>query len=698
MSKNISTLIEIRRQMQKRSIEGLLGKDINYKGVAFVDKSFQITNIDTNGLVSYENGQGLYLRGENFPISVSNAIIDDFNSNLDKFSVYLQVDVEPYRDEADDSPVPGLEETVSRQKVKFSFIQEAGSGGQQTIEWNSDKELDSQKIWLCDVINYISGAEYEDKRYFSGVPYLSQRDISNLDSILKELKYTDEDGITERILLTKEVPQIPAPISQINKSISKIGSTSLDTLKDKIFIREGYLQTATSLESSLLTLKNLYDKAVDIGDTEFPNEIERLKGIQEPSEEPSILMDSSADFITAGVLVNDKIYNITKQTAGVITNVSTTSVKVEGLTFAVGDEYSIPLKELSKEVDKAFGNRHLTHSEYKNLNNMITLTDFITELGTDTTTGIRKNKFTALETTNFQAIELGKDIGASVDTTEDPSRYRLRLWWEEPTLQENGNPLTQKIVSYMLKVSQVNPLNTEEISTVLSSTQIQGNILKSKGLTHDTVELASKYKSVNNIGKEIYVEIPEGTTYTIRVMGDEKYIVCIAPMTEYGILGNWKSIYVNMNDEQVGGKTLKQDMQEEVKVYKQKEAIAIQSQVAEINRTRSDVDRTVYSFSVIANKPDPLIISESMLRASVPNIPETWKVDYRSINIKLWANDGDSMSDNDIEGSYSVINKAPSYTNEYLDTITIHPSTDLIVTVHFSFIGASSIAATPSMK
>lgn len=609
LSKNLSTLLEIRRRNANKGFLALLGKDSKFKGVHVTDNLFKVTGVASNGSVTVEKRTGhLFLNGEAVYVDTSSLIIDEFKNSEDTFSIFLDYETEFYHNVKDDSPVVGLEETVARQRLVWTLSQETGFGVQDTIKWDSTKEEQHGKILLCQVTNFTTSPTYTDKRYFVGIPYFNTRRFANLYNILDSLKYLDEDGITERTFVTEEIPQTPTRITVYSVNILKDSLKEYNLLRDKVLLRDAANISVNNSSVSIVALESLNTLATLIGSEGFEDAKAKIEGVN-VSTNPLQIEDTGKDFVELGVETGDTIYNLSTRSVGSISSVNQYKLGVEGVTFSTGDKYAIPQGEISESIEAHYFIGKLSMEEYVSLYNTSSLGDFNGTIGNNTS-GLIGARISDREQSNIRISQLEADIREEFSISSADVKYFLRLSWEEPTLQsDNSTPLTQDIVSAAIRVVKVNKLSEGEKNTVLGKDTIDSAIVEARRLVDDTYEVATKLKKYSpSSQKSFYEEIPVGKIFTFPVKWNDSYLIYIAPITEYGIIGAWKPIYVDVSAETIQGRSILDDFKEDMQLERKKDEVlfsayarSIDEQQFQLNRVLATVPTTLQVKTMIDN-------------------------------------------------------------------------------------------------
>lgn len=610
LSKNLSTLLEIRRRNANKGFLALLGKDSEFKGVHVTDNLFKVTGVASNGAVTVEKSTGhLFLNGEAVYVDTSSLIIDEFNNSEDTFSIFLGYETEFYHNVEDDSPVVGLEETVARQRLVWTLSQETGVGVQDTIKWDSTKEEQHGKILLCQVTNFTTSPTYTDKRYFVGIPYFNTRRFTNLYNILDSLKYLDEDGITERTFVTEEIPQTPTGITEYSVNILKDSLKEYNLLRDKVLLRDAANISVNNSSVSIVALESLNTLATLIGSDEgFAEAKAKIEGTNE-STNPLQIKDAGKNFVELGVEIGDTIYNVITRSVGSISSVYEHKLDVKGITFSIDDKYAIPQGDISESIEAHYFIGKLSMEEYSSLYNASSLGVFNGTIGNNTS-GLIGARISDREQSNIRISQLEADIREEFSISSADVKYFLRLSWEEPTLQsDNSTTLTQDIVSAAIRVVKVNKLSEGEKSTVLGKETIDSAIVEARRLVDDTYEVATKLKKYSpDLQKSFYEEIPVGKIFTFPVKWNDFYLIYIAPITEYGIIGAWKPIYVDVSAETIQGRSILDDFKEDMQLERKKDEVlfsayarSIDEQQFQLNRVLATVPTTLQVKTMIDN-------------------------------------------------------------------------------------------------
>jgi hypothetical protein len=609
LSKNLSTLLEIRRRNANKGFLALLGKDSEFKGVHVTDNLFKVTGVASNGAVTVEKSTGhLFLNGEAVYVDTSSLIIDEFNNNEDTFSIFLGYETEFYHNVEDDSPVVGLEETVARQRLVWTLHQEIGVGVQDTIKWDSTKEEQHGKILLCQVTNFTTSPTYTDKRYFVGIPYFNTRRFTNLYNILDSLKYLDEDGITERTFVTEEIPQTPKGITVYSVNILKDSLKEYNLLRDKVLLRDAANISVNNSSVSIVALESLNTLATLIGSGGFTDAKAKIEGVN-VSTDPLQIEDAERNFVDLGVESGDTIYNLSTRSVGSISSVNQHKLGVKGITFNTNDKYAIPQGDISESIEANYFIGKLSKEEYEALYTASSLGVFNETIGNNTS-GLIGARISDREQSNIRISQLEADIREEFSISSADVKYFLRLSWEEPTLQsDNLTPLTQDIVSAAIRVVKVNKLSEGEKNTVLGKDTIDSAIVEARRLVDDTYEVATKLKKYSpDLQKSFYEEIPVGKIFTFPVKWNDSYLIYIAPITEYGIIGAWKPIYVDVSAETIQGRSILDDFKEDMQLERKKDEVlfsayarSIDEQQFQLNRVLATVPTTLQVKTMIDN-------------------------------------------------------------------------------------------------
>lgn len=609
LSKNLSTLIEIRRIQTNKSVLGLIGKDEYFKGVSFIDELFKVTNVSREGVVTFSKNTGvLYLNGEALYASILSNTLEGFSDIIPTFAVVLNYSTEFYRDNHDDSPVIGLEETVARQRIVFSLDFEEGIGVQDILSWGSTNDANTGKILLCQVTQFTGTPQYTDKRYFSGTPYFNTRRFTNLYNILDSLKYLDEDGITERTFVTEEIPQTPKGITVYSVNILKDNLKEYNLLRDKVLLRDAANISVNNSSVSIVALESLNTLATLIGSGGFTAAKAKIEGTN-VSTEPLQIEDEGNDFVDLGVEIGDTIYNVSTRSVGSISSVAEHKLDVEGITFNTNDKYAIPQGDISESIEAHYFIGKLSMEEYRALSTASSLGGFNETIGNNTS-GLIGARISDREQSNIRISQLEADIREEFSISSADVKYFLRLSWEEPTLQsDNSTPLTQDIVSAAIRVVKVNKLSAGEKNTVLGKDTIDSAIVEARRLVDDTYEVATKLKKYSPVlQKSFYEEIPVGKIFTFPVKWNDSYLIYIAPITEYGIIGAWKSIYVDVSAETIQGRSILDDFKEDMQLERKKDEVifsayarSIDEQQFQLNRVLATVPTTLQVKTMIDN-------------------------------------------------------------------------------------------------